>query len=189
MAAAMEIDPMEGPGGVTGLVCLGAITGAHGLRGLVKVKSFTENPESIAAYGPLTDATGTRRFDLSVVGEHKGTLLAAVVGVADRTRAEALRGTRLYVARDRLPPPEEDEYYHADLVGLTAETAERPVGVVRAVHDFGAGPMLELALDSGAAPMVPFTRAAVPMVDVAGGRVVVDAAALTAPEAPEEEQP
>lgn len=198
MASEIEAVAGRASGGpvAAGLVCLGTIAGAHGLRGLVKVKSFTEDPEAIAAYGPLTDAAGTRRFDISIVGQHKDTLLAAVVGVVGRDRAETLRGTRLYVPRDRLPPPEEDEFYHADLIGLSAETADGPVGTVRAVHDFGAGPMLEIALASGAAPLVPFTRDAVPEVDVAGGRVIIDSTMLEIvdattlePPAPDEAEP
>ena len=103
-------------------LCLGVIVGAHGLRGQVKVKSFTEDPADLAAYGPLSDVTGSRTFTLSLVGRAKGTLLASIVGVTERNAAEALRGTELFVAREALPDTEDEEvYYHADLIGLTAE--------------------------------------------------------------------
>lgn len=156
-------------------VCVGIITGAHGIQGLVRVKSFTADPAAVAAYGPLTDQTGRRRFALELVAEHKGQWLARLEGVADRTAAEALRGTRLYIDRALLPAPEEDEFYHADLIGLAAELPDgRSIGTVHALYDFGAGDVIEVALPNGATVMVPFTREAVPEVDIAGGRLVVD---------------
>lgn len=156
------------------LVCLGAIAGAHGVRGLVKLKSFTEVPEAVAAYGPLTDEAG-RRFRLTVKGRVKDLLLVAVEGVGDRDAAEALRGTRLYLERSRLPEPEDpEEFYVADLIGLAVENAagER-LGRVSQVSDHGAGPVLEVAPDQGPVFDLPFVRAVVPTVDLAGGRLVV----------------
>ena len=155
-------------------VCLGVITGAHGVRGLVRIRPFTEAPEDVTAYGPLSDEQGARCFTLTVTGQSKGDLLARIEGIADRDRAQALKGTRLYVARDVLPALDEAQtYYHADLLGLTAEDREgRPLGRVMAVHNFGAGDILEL--DGAAARLVPFTRRAVPVVDLEGGRIVVD---------------
>ena len=157
-------------------VCLGAIAGVHGVRGLVRVKSFTETPEDIAAYGPLSDEAGERRFTLTVTGRAKGLLLARIEGVTDRDRAAALKGTRLYAPRAALPALAEETYYHADLIGLAAEDPEgRPLGRVTAVENHGAGDLLEIAGDPGGGPLlVPFTRAAVPVVDLAGGRLVVD---------------
>ncbi|HEY8350949.1 MAG TPA: ribosome maturation factor RimM, partial [Sphingomonadales bacterium] len=105
-------------------VCVGLITGAHGVRGLVKVKPFTDDPAAVAAYGPLTDQSGRRRFALELLSFGKGQWLARVDGVSDRTAAEALRGTRLYVDRQALPEPDEDEFYHADLIGLRAELTD-----------------------------------------------------------------
>ena len=161
------------------LVCLGQISGAHGVRGLVKVRSFTEAPDGLVAYGPLSDASGTRTFDVTLLSAIKGQWLAKIEGVASREAAEALAGTRLHVARDRLPPPEDaDAFYHADLIGLRAEDpAGTPIGPVTAVHDFGAGDVLEL-IDNGeggerTSMLVPFTRANVPEVDLAAGRLVV----------------
>ncbi len=156
-------------------VCVGIIAGAHGVRGLVKIKSFTENPTDLAAYGPITDETGARRFEVTVTGRTKDVLLARVQGVADRDAAQALRGTHLYAARAALPELEEEEYYHADLIGLSAEDrAGRPLGKVAAVYNFGAGDILEIARPDGSLLDVPFTRAVVPVVDLAAGRLVIE---------------
>lgn len=159
-------------------VCLGVIAGAHGVRGLVKVKSFTEVPEDVAAYGPLSDPAGTRRFALELKGRAKDALLARIEGVADRDAAQALRGTRLMVERAVLPAIEEPEtFYYADLEGLAAEDpVGRPLGRIKAVLNHGAGDLLEIEPPGGNPArnlLVPFTRAAVPEVDLAGGRVIV----------------
>ncbi len=158
-------------------ICLGVIAGAHGVRGLVRVKSFTEAPEDLTAYGPLTDEAGARSFDLTVTGRAKDALLASLEGVTDRDQAQALKGTRLYVLRAALPALDEEEtFYHADLVGLAAEDRDgRPLGRVRAVHNFGAGDLLEVTPeDRKAAPVtLPFTREVVPEIDIAAGRVLV----------------
>jgi 16S rRNA processing protein RimM len=149
-------------------ILVGEIGRPHGVRGLVKLRSFTADPDAIASYGPLTDETGTRRIALTVLAEGLGR----VEGCADRDAAQRLTGTKLYVERDRLPPPEEDEFYLADLVGLAAATeAGLGLGVVREVADHGAGPFL--VLDGPPERMLPFTRAVVPVVDIAGGRLVV----------------
>ncbi|HEY3918302.1 MAG TPA: ribosome maturation factor RimM [Stellaceae bacterium] len=155
-------------------ICLGIITGVHGIKGWVRVKSFTAAPEAVAAYGPLQDESGARRFDLEIVGAGKGVLLARIAGIADRNAAERLKGLRLYVQRADLPPPADDEFYEADLVGLEAlrEDGTR-FGTIRAVNDFGAGASLEIEDETGKTVVVPFTTVAVPLVDVAGKRVVV----------------
>jgi 16S rRNA processing protein RimM len=156
-------------------VCVGVVTGAHGVRGAVRLKSFTAEPEAIAAYGPLEDECGERRFALRLIGSAKGVLIVAIAGIEDRDRAEALRGLRLYLPRAALPPPEEEEYYHADLIGLAAALSDgTTLGTVRAVHDFGAGDTLEIARPKGQPVMVPFTRAVVPVVDLEAGRLVID---------------
>jgi 16S rRNA processing protein RimM len=158
-------------------ICMGIVGAPHGVRGAVRIKSFTDAPEAIADYGALEDESGERRFTLRVVGAAKGDgmVIAQVSGVADRDRAEALRGLRLYALRAALPAPEEDEYYHADLVGLAAELADgTALGTVIAVHDFGAGDMIEVAREKGPQVLVPFTRAVVPVVDIAGGRLIVE---------------
>jgi len=158
-------------------VCLCIVGAPHGVRGAVRVKTFTDEPEAVASYGALEDESGQRHFTLRVVGSAKGDgmVIAQLSGVADRDGAEALRGLRLYLPRSALPATGEDEFYHADLVGLAAALGDgTPLGRVIAVHDFGAGDVLEIARDAGAAVLVPFTRAAVPVVDLAGGRIVVD---------------
>ncbi len=158
-------------------VCVAAVAAAHGVRGLVRLKPFTEVPEDCTAYGPLTNADGSRVFRFEKLGMHKGQVLVRLEGVADRTAAEAMRGTRLYVPREALSAPEDDdEFYHADLIGLAAVLADgTEIGKVRAVYDFGAGDSLELSQTaSGKLVMVPFTREAVPEIDLAGGKVVVN---------------
>ena len=156
-------------------VCVGAIAGAHGVRGAVRIKPFTAEPQSVAGYGPLSDESGTRNFDLTVTGQSRGQLIATIAGVSDRGAADALRGVRLYVPRTALPPAGDDEFYHADLIGLRVEdTAGARLGRVQAVHDFGAGDVLDVTLQDGRGVMVPFTEEAVPVVDVKGGRVVID---------------
>src|SRR6202162_3579597 len=117
-------------------VCVGVIAGAHGVQGAVRVKSFTADPQAVARYGPLEDETGERLLSLRLVGSAKGVVIARLAGIADRDRAEALRGLRLYLSRAALPPPAEEEYYHTDLIGLEAALGDgTPVGQVRAVHD------------------------------------------------------
>jgi 16S rRNA processing protein RimM len=156
-------------------VCIGIVTGPHGVQGAVRIKSFAEAPEDIARYGPLADETGARRFELRLIGAGKGVVIARLSGVEDRNRAEAMRGLRLYLPRSALPQTEAEEFYHADLIGLEAVLGDgTPVGQVRAIHDFGAGDTLELARLGAPPLMVPFTRAVVPSVDLAAGRLVLD---------------
>ena len=167
------------------MVCIGTVAGAHGVRGNVRIKPFTEAPEDVAAYGPVTDAGGARTFDLTLVGESGGTVIARLSGIEDRTAAEALKGVRFYIPRERLPAPEEDEFYHADLVGLRVVDSEgRDAGTVHALHDFGAGDLIEIRRPSRRLVLLPFTRTTVPDIDLAAGRVTVDAAHLADAEAP-----
>jgi 16S rRNA processing protein RimM len=156
-------------------VCLGAIAGAFGVRGEVRLKSFCAEPEAIAAYGPLATEDDARRFTVTLTRPLKGAFAARLSGVADRDAAEALRGVRLYADRDRLPPAGDDEFYHADLIGLEVrDTGGALIGAVRAVHDHGAGDLLEVARPGAESLLLPFTRAAVPTVDLAARRIVVD---------------
>lgn len=155
-------------------VCIGAIIGAQGVRGQVRVKSFTADPLDVGAYGPVEDEAGQRRFKLRVSGVPKdGVVIAQIEGVVGREAAEAMKGTALYVAKAMLPPPEADEFYHADLIGLRVELADGAVlGCVKSVFDFGAGDVLEIEAEGKDTLFLPFTRSAVPVVDVAGGRLV-----------------
>lgn len=156
-------------------VCVGAITGPHGVRGLMKVKPFTEVPEDVAAYGPVEDETGNRRFTLRVTGAAKGQVIVAVDGVGDRDAAEALKGERLYVERTALPDPDDGSFYHADLIGMdVVATDGSPLGTVTALYDFGAGDVLEFRGADGKARMLPFTEQVVPTVDLEVRRMVVD---------------
>ncbi len=160
----------------TDWVCLGVVGRPKGVRGAMRITTYTARPEDIAAYGPLYDRPGGRAFAVAVREAGPGWVVAEIAGVADRDAARALTGTRLYVPRSALPEPEEEEtYYHVDLIGLRAETADGvPLGRVRAVLDFGAGDLLEIAGGEGGEDLlVPFTRAAVPVIDLAGGRLVV----------------
>ena len=154
-------------------VCLGVVTAPHGVKGMVRVKSFTAEPDALGQYAPLETERG-ERLALEVLGAAKGVLLVRVKGIDDRDAAERLKGTRLYLPRDLLPPPEDEEYYHADLLGLAASLGDgTELGRVAAIHDFGAGATIEIAPATGAPILVPFTRAAVPVVDLEGGRIVV----------------
>lgn len=157
------------------LVLLGAIAGAHGIRGEVKLVSFTDPPDNIAAYGPLTAGNG-RRFVLERLRLLKGASFAATLeGVRDRNEAERLKSMQLYVDRAALPEPDEEEWYHGDLIGLAVEDqcGER-FGEVVAVHDFGAGDLIEIGRrEVKGTTFLPFTRDCVPVVDIAGRRIIV----------------
>src|SRR5215470_3150232 len=132
-------DPIE-PGAARKRVCVGVVAGAHGVRGALRIKSYTAEPADVARYGPLADENGRREFTPRLIGLAKGVVLVKFAGVADRDAAEALRGCRLYLPREVLPPPDEEEYYHADLIGLDAVLTDgSTLGRVQAVHDFGAG--------------------------------------------------
>lgn len=159
-----------------GRVCVGAVSGAHGVRGAVRIRSFTAEPAGVAAYGPVSDESGERVFDVRVRSVRDGTAIADLSGVDGRDAADALRGERLYVPRAVLPPPGDGEFYHADLLGLSAERADgSALGTVVAVIPAGDGSVLEIDPGDGrAAVLVPFTARAVPEVDVAAGRAVVE---------------
>lgn len=157
-----------------GQVCVGAVVGAFGVHGDVRLKSFCAEPAAIAGYNPLADERG-RRFELTLIGPVKDGFTGRLSGVSTREAAEALRGTRLYVPRDRLPSLPDDEFYHADLIGLAAvDTGGAPLGTVRAVLNHGAGDIVEIARPAGSPILLPFTRETVPAVDLAARRIVVD---------------
>jgi 16S rRNA processing protein RimM len=162
---------------LAGPILLGVIGRPHGVRGLARVTSHTADPVALTGYGPLSDGSG-RWFTLRWVGKGIAEICEVVDGkpvkVADRTAAERLTNTKLFVERARLPAPEPDEYYLADLVGLAVfGTDGAPIGVVSAVHDYGAGVSLEVARQNADSLLVPFTVECVPDVNVAAGRVTV----------------
>ena len=157
-------------------ICVAQIGAAHGTRGEVRLKSFTADPMAVMEYGALETEDGTATFEIESLRPAKNHWVAQLRGVRDRNKAERLANTKLYVPRDRLPAAETDEFYHADLIGLAAVTADgRQLGTVVAIHDFGAGDILELRQEGKRETvMLPFTSATVPVVDIAGGRIVID---------------
>ena len=156
-------------------ICVARIGAAHGVRGAVKLWTFTEDPLAVKHYGPLMTKDGGRQFEVTHVREAKDHLVATLKGIATREDAERLNGLELYIARDKLPETDEDEYYHADLIGLAAvNAADEPLGRVVAIHIFGAGDIIEIAPPHGQSMLLPFTNAVVPTVDLAGGRVVIE---------------
>jgi 16S rRNA processing protein RimM len=160
---------------VTAQICVARIGAAHGVRGAVKLWTFTEDPFAVKQYGPLATRDGARRFEVAEARQGRDHLVATFKGVTTREEAERLNGIELYVGRDQLPATDEGEFYHADLIGLAAVTAtDEPVGRVVAIHNFGAGDIIEIAPPHGATLLLPFTDAVVPTVDIAGGRVVIE---------------
>ena len=157
----------------------------------MKIKSFTADPRKVGAYGPVEDESGTRRFKVKVRGQAGGLIIARLwevppkssegatdqkeKSVEDRNAAEALKGLRLYVGRDKLPRPKRNEWYLADLVGLRAERTDgTAMGTVKSVQNHGAGDIVEIETAPGKTVFVPFTKRAVPEVDMDGGRLVID---------------
>lgn len=152
---------------------VGIILGAHGIKGQVRLRSLTEQPEAIGKYQPLTDAAG-REFAIKLVGVARDAFIATIKGVTDRTTAEALQGVELFVARDALPKPKRNEYYALDLVGLTAQDHSGKIyGTVKALHDYGGGPLLEIAPASGKNFMLPFRDTFVPDIKISQGYIIV----------------
>lgn len=157
------------------MLCIGAIGGSFGVQGEVRLKSFCAEPTDIAAYGPLSTEDG-RRFNVKLTRPVAGGLGARLSGVATKEQADALRGTSLYVERAKFPALPDDEYYHADLIGLAVQdTGGVAIGKVQAVHNHGAGDLLEITGPGLKEPLLlPFTRAIIPTVDLASGRIVAD---------------
>jgi 16S rRNA processing protein RimM len=155
------------------LIFVAQVGAAHGVRGEVKVTTFTADPMALAAYKTLMRQDGSPALTIASARPSKGGIVARLKGVDDRNAAEALRGLKLYISRDRLPEPEEDEFYLADLIGLAVETAEGEVlGKVKTIQDFGAGDLLEIQPRAGATWWLPFTREAVPQVLIAQGKLI-----------------
>jgi 16S rRNA processing protein RimM len=152
------------------------IGAAHGVRGEVRLWSFTQDPMAVADYGPLQTEDGARQFEIEALRQAKNFLVARIAGINDRDAAEGVRNLDLFVPRERLPAIEEpDTFYHADLVGLKAVTADGvDVGTVMALHNFGAGDIVEIAPEGGGQTiMLPFTDATVPEIDMSARRIIV----------------
>ena len=158
------------------LICVGAIAGAFGVNGEVRLKSFCSEPTDIASYGPLTTEDGSRSFQITLTRPVAGGLGARIAGITSKEAADALRGTSLFVPRDRLPALPDDEFYHADLIGLSAfDTGGELLGKVTAIHNHGAGDIIEISpTRHKSALLLPFTKTIVPNVDLAAGRLIVD---------------
>lgn len=157
-------------------VCVGAVAGSFGVRGEVRLKSFCGDPEAIGSYGPLWSEDGASSFTLTLTGAVPQGFSARLSGIGTREQADALRGLRLFVDRDRLPAPEDDEFYHADLIGLDVlDTGGKMLGKIKAVLNHGASDLLEVvAPGQKGALLIPFTVAIVPTVDLTQRRVIVD---------------
>ena len=155
-------------------VLVGVVGAPHGVRGEVRLWVFTENPATIGDYGPLQSEDG-RSFEIASLRPAKDHFVARLKGVPDRNAAETLTNVKLYVPRDKLPPAEDDDtFYHADLIGLAAVTPDgAPLGTVTAIHNFGAGDVIEIKPEGGEALLVPFTETAVPNIDIAARRMIV----------------
>ena len=157
-------------------ICVGAIAGSFGVQGEVRLKSFCADPTAIADYGPLFTEDGAQSYQIKLTRAVAGGLGARITGVATKEQADALRGVSLYVDRAKLPNLPDDEFYHTDLIGLAAhDTGGVLIGTVQAVHNHGAGDLLEIAgAGLKTSLLLPFTRAIVPTVDLAAKRIVVD---------------
>lgn len=168
-------------------VCVAQIGAAHGLKGEVRLWSYTEDPSAVAQYGALETEDGTKRLEISHMRAAKDHFVARLRGVDDRNAADALRNTKLYIARDQLPATDDgDIFYYADLIGLTAvDPSGADIGEVIAVHDFGAGDIIEVRCADQSTIMFPFNEAVVPAIDIAAGRMTIDPPAESGDEADE----
>ncbi len=155
-------------------ICIGVIAGAHGVRGAVRVKSFTADIDAVAGYGILSDAKGKQSFEIQVTGQTKGQLIANIKGVNDRNDAEDLKGMELFIDRNALPETDEDEFYYTDLIGMRMETSDGThYGMLKAVHNFGADDLLDVNLAEGGTVMLPFTKEVIPNIDMKARLLVV----------------
>lgn len=161
---------------MTGMICIGAIAGSFGVSGEVRLKSFCSEPTDICSYGPLFSEDGSRQFHITLTRPVAGGLGARIQGVSTKEEADALRGTSLHVHRDRLPSLPDDEFYHADLIGLDAyDPGGELIGKVSGIYNHGAGDIVEISpTGHKSALLLPFTTAIVPNVDLAAGRIVVN---------------
>jgi 16S rRNA processing protein RimM len=156
-------------------ILLGVVTAAHGIKGEVKVKTFTQSPEGLGAYGPVSTEDG-RQIEIAALRPFKSDeVIVRFAGIADRSAAESLKGRSLYVPRAALPATQAGEFYYSDLIGLKAEDPSgNPLGTVRGVHNFGAGDVVEIEFADGTTEFLAFSDANVPAVDIAAGRIVIE---------------
>lgn len=158
------------------LICVAAIAGAFGIRGEVRLKSFTADPEAIVDYNPLSTEDGSKKFDVAIIRSVNNGFATRLSGVLTKEDADALKGVKLYAPRDRLPSLPDDEFYHADLIGLEVyDTGGTRLGKVKSVQNHGAGDLLELqGTGSSDTVLLPFSLAHIPTVDLSAGRIVAD---------------
>jgi len=156
--------------------CVGAIAGSFGINGEVRLKSFCSEPSDIGSYNPLASVDGLQSFQVNITGKLREGLSAKIDGVSNKEQAEKLKGTRLYANRDRLPNLSNDEYYHTDLIGMKIKnTGGDEIGRVDAVHDYGAGPILEIFIQGlNDTVLIPFSEKSVPMVDLEEKFIIID---------------
>lgn len=155
-------------------ICVAKVGAAHGVRGEVRLWPFTEDPMSVIDYGPLSTKDGARQFEVVRARIAKDHLVAVIKGIATREDAARINGLELYIDRNKLPETNEGEYYHADLIGLRAlDPAGAEIGKVLAIHNFGAGDIIEIAPSQGTTWLLPFSNEVVPTVDLASGHVVI----------------
>jgi len=163
-----DVKPPQNP------ILLGVVGGAHGIKGEVRIKSFTEDPTDIKAYGPLFDAKGNK-YTIRTARIQKNVVVVTINEISDRNGAELLNGTELFVDRSALPEDDEDEFYQSDIVGMAVESVDgAAIGTVIAFHDFGAGEVIEIKPERGSSVMIPFSEAAVPDIDVERRVMIVE---------------
>lgn len=156
------------------LIEMGVFSAPHGVRGQIKLRSYTEIPEDICAYGPLQDKQG-RTYAISIAGEAGDMLIVSVQGINDRNAADSLKNIKLFLPRSKLPKLRKGEYYHEDLSGIEVFTADdKPFGRILSVHDFGAGTLVNIALAQGGEEYMPFNKQTFPNVDIDAGRAIID---------------
>jgi 16S rRNA processing protein RimM len=156
-------------------ICVGQFVSAHGVRGLVKIRSFTAEPEALFDYAPLLSEDGKQVYKITRKSIAKDCFIASMVGIADKDAADRLRGDKIYVSRDTLPKTRKGEFYQADLVGLTAVDVDgKNYGKIMDIHDHGAGVFLEIGVTKKDSFMLPFKDAFVPTVDLKAGRVIIE---------------
>lgn len=157
-------------------ICLGVISGAHGIGGQVRIRPYTDQPQDMVSYGPLTNKDGTFSIETESFKVVKNTLVATISGIDTRAAAAALHGTELFVDRDVMPETDDDEWYYSDLIGLRVDDPEgRAIGAVSSILNYGAGDLIEVDPKVGGdTVLVPFTAKFVPEVDIAGGRLTID---------------
>lgn len=157
------------------LVAVGVITGAQGIRGQVKIRSFTDDPHALTEYGALMNASGSKRYDIRIDGTNKAGLIATIKGVTDRNAAELMKGTELFVDKANIPPADEDEFYYDDLIGMDVlDASGTALGTVAAMYNFGAGDIIEIKLAAGGKEMYPFTKQNFPEVKLAEKQVIAE---------------